>query len=100
MFWVADYFALMNNKMGGDINKIQDCGALYSPLALARPCPPAPLLPCFPASLLPCGQAGMGPRTPAPLPPRTMCSREGEKSAVGRFERTGRGRSGLQLRLA
>lgn len=26
VFWVADYFALMNLKLGGDIKKIQDCG--------------------------------------------------------------------------
>ena len=26
VFWVADYFALMNLKLGGDINKIRDCG--------------------------------------------------------------------------
>ena len=26
IFWVADYFALMNLKMDGDIDKIQDCG--------------------------------------------------------------------------
>jgi len=26
IFWVADYFALMNHKMGGDIEKIQVCG--------------------------------------------------------------------------
>jgi tyrosyl-tRNA synthetase len=26
VFYVADYFALMNNKMGGDIEKIRDCG--------------------------------------------------------------------------
>ena len=26
IFWVADWFALMNNKMGGDINKIQTVG--------------------------------------------------------------------------
>ena len=25
-FWVADWFALLNNKMGGDINKIRDVG--------------------------------------------------------------------------
>ena len=27
-FWVADWFALMNHKMGGDINKIQKAGKL------------------------------------------------------------------------
>jgi tyrosyl-tRNA synthetase len=27
-FWVADWFALMNHKMGGDINKIQKAGQL------------------------------------------------------------------------
>ena len=26
VFWVADYFALMNHKMDGDMKKIQDCG--------------------------------------------------------------------------
>lgn len=26
-FWVADWFALMNNKMGGDLAKIQTVGA-------------------------------------------------------------------------
>jgi tyrosyl-tRNA synthetase len=26
VFWVADYFALMNLKMDGDMDKIQDCG--------------------------------------------------------------------------
>ena len=26
-FWVADWFALMNNKMGGDLKKIQKVGA-------------------------------------------------------------------------
>jgi tyrosyl-tRNA synthetase len=26
VFYVADYFALMNDKMGGDIDKIRDCG--------------------------------------------------------------------------
>ncbi len=26
VFWVADWFALMNNKMGGDIKKIQTVG--------------------------------------------------------------------------
>eukprot|EP00941_MAST-03F_sp_MAST-3F-sp1_P005510 g5510.t1 len=26
VFWVADYFALMNLKLGGDIEKIQNCG--------------------------------------------------------------------------
>lgn len=26
IFWVADWFALMNNKMGGDIKKIQAVG--------------------------------------------------------------------------
>jgi len=26
VFWVADWFALLNNKMGGDINKIQTVG--------------------------------------------------------------------------
>ena len=26
VFWVADYFALMNKKMDGDMKKIQDCG--------------------------------------------------------------------------
>ena len=25
-FWVADWFALMNNKLGGDLTKIQTCG--------------------------------------------------------------------------
>jgi tyrosyl-tRNA synthetase len=25
-FWVADWFALMNNKLGGDLAKIQTCG--------------------------------------------------------------------------
>jgi tyrosyl-tRNA synthetase len=25
-FWVADWFALMNNKLGGDLGKIQTCG--------------------------------------------------------------------------
>eukprot|EP01046_Picozoa_sp_COSAG06_P023593 COSAG06_NODE_1882_length_8147_cov_4.295601_3_plen_521_part_00 len=26
VFWVADYFAFMNHKMDGDMEKIQDCG--------------------------------------------------------------------------
>ena len=26
MFWVADWFALMNDKMGGDLDKIQTVG--------------------------------------------------------------------------
>lgn len=26
VFWVADYFALMNLKLGGDLEKIQNCG--------------------------------------------------------------------------
>jgi len=26
VFWVADYFALMNLKLGGDLDKIQNCG--------------------------------------------------------------------------
>eukprot|EP00698_Gefionella_okellyi_P006510 TRINITY_DN15849_c0_g1_i1.p1 TRINITY_DN15849_c0_g1~~TRINITY_DN15849_c0_g1_i1.p1 ORF type:complete len:389 (-),score=84.56 TRINITY_DN15849_c0_g1_i1:6-1148(-) len=26
IFWVADWFALMNNKLGGDLKKIQTCG--------------------------------------------------------------------------
>lgn len=28
-FWVADWFALMNNKMGGDLNKIGDVGEYF-----------------------------------------------------------------------
>jgi len=28
-FWVADWFALMNNKMGGDLDKIQDVGEYF-----------------------------------------------------------------------
>jgi len=28
-FWVADWFALMNNKMGGDLDKIQDVGKYF-----------------------------------------------------------------------
>ncbi len=28
-FWVADWFALMNNKMGGDLEKIQDVGRYF-----------------------------------------------------------------------
>ena len=26
IFWVADWFAMMNNKLGGDLNKIQTVG--------------------------------------------------------------------------
>jgi hypothetical protein len=26
IFWVADWFALLNNKIGGDLNKIQTVG--------------------------------------------------------------------------
>jgi len=29
IFYVADYFALMNQKMGGDIEKIRDCGRYF-----------------------------------------------------------------------
>ena len=29
IFWVADWFALMNNKMGGDINKIRTVGRYF-----------------------------------------------------------------------
>ena len=29
IFWVADWFALMNNKMGGDIEKIQNVGRYF-----------------------------------------------------------------------
>lgn len=28
-FWVADWFALMNNKLGGDLGKIQDVGEYF-----------------------------------------------------------------------
>jgi tyrosyl-tRNA synthetase len=31
VFWVADWFALMNDKMGGDLDKIRDVGQV-SPL--------------------------------------------------------------------
>ena len=27
-FWIADWFAVMNNKLGGDIKKIENCGNL------------------------------------------------------------------------
>ena len=36
VFYVADYFALMNNKMGGDIDKIRDCG--YYLIEIWRAC--------------------------------------------------------------
>jgi tyrosyl-tRNA synthetase len=29
IFWVADWFALLNNKMGGDINKIRTVGRYF-----------------------------------------------------------------------
>ena len=29
VFWVADWFALLNNKMGGDLNKIQVVGRYF-----------------------------------------------------------------------
>ncbi|ETO03925.1 hypothetical protein RFI_33477, partial [Reticulomyxa filosa] len=29
VFWVADWFALLNNKMGGDLNKIQTVGKYF-----------------------------------------------------------------------
>lgn len=29
IFWVADWFALLNNKMGGDLEKIQTVGKYF-----------------------------------------------------------------------
>jgi len=29
IFWVADWFALLNNKMGGDLNKIRTVGRYF-----------------------------------------------------------------------
>jgi tyrosyl-tRNA synthetase len=29
IFWVADWFALMNDKMGGDLDKIQTVGKYF-----------------------------------------------------------------------
>lgn len=29
IFWVADWFALLNNKMGGDLNKIKIVGQYF-----------------------------------------------------------------------
>lgn len=29
IFWVADWFALLNNKMGGDLNKIRVVGRYF-----------------------------------------------------------------------
>jgi tyrosyl-tRNA synthetase len=29
IFWVADWFALLNNKMGGDLNKIRNVGRYF-----------------------------------------------------------------------
>ena len=29
IFWVADWFALLNNKMGGDLNKIRKVGRYF-----------------------------------------------------------------------
>ncbi len=29
VFWVADWFALMNDKFGGDLDKIKDCGRYF-----------------------------------------------------------------------
>lgn len=29
IFWVADWFALLNNKMGGDLNKIKNVGRYF-----------------------------------------------------------------------
>jgi tyrosyl-tRNA synthetase len=29
VFWVADWFALMNDKMGGDLDKIKDVGRYF-----------------------------------------------------------------------
>ena len=29
IFWVADWFALLNNKMGGDLNKIKTVGRYF-----------------------------------------------------------------------
>jgi len=28
-FWIADWFAMLNNKLGGDIEKIRDCGRYF-----------------------------------------------------------------------
>ena len=28
-FWIADWFALLNNKMGGDLHKIQVVGRYF-----------------------------------------------------------------------
>ena len=36
VFWVADYFAFMNKKMDGDMQKIQDCG--YYMIEVWRAC--------------------------------------------------------------
>jgi len=29
IFWVADWFALLNNKMGGDLEKIKNVGKYF-----------------------------------------------------------------------
>jgi hypothetical protein len=48
IFWVADWFALLNNKMGGDLRKIQKVGEYLIEVRQSHPHPP-PLhsLACF-----------------------------------------------------
>lgn len=35
VFWVADWFALMNDKMGGDLDKIKDVGRYFVEVVFA-----------------------------------------------------------------